>query len=143
MIDDTANERIAFAETAFFRKTYREALDMVHEACGYIEGPIKHERAGLDLYHSLVVTCEATRLTTRLTQLMAWMFVQRAVERGEMDLETAKGEAHRLGPRPVCLDRCFGAGEALPPRLADLMHRSERLYLRVARLDDMLSGTAA
>ncbi len=143
MIDATPNERVAFAGTAFFRKTYHEALDLVHEACGYIEGPIKRERAGLDFYDSLVVTCATTRLTARLTQLMAWMFVQRAVERGEMGFETANEEMHRLGPRPVCLEQGVDAAEVLPPMLADLMRRSEQLYRRVARLDDMLSGAAA
>ena len=143
MHDSTTDASVDFAGTAFFEKTYREALSLVEEACDYLEGPVKQERTGLDVNQSLHLTGATMRLTARLTQLMAWMYVQRAVHVGEIDRLAAITSEHRLGPRRICLDDKVGPTETLPPRLQDLMQRSERLYRRVARLDDMLAGDAA
>ncbi len=114
---------------------------MVHEACSYIDGPGRRACNDMEETDSLYYTAETLRLTTRLTQLMAWMFVQRAVQNGEMRPEEAAEERHRLGARQTCLSSSEPPEGVLPASLEDLLERSERLYRRVARLDDLLAGS--
>ena len=63
-------------ETAFYNRTYDEALEMTVEARGYVADVLIADRRYFD--------CEALRLTTRLSQMMAWLMVQRAVHAVEI-----------------------------------------------------------
>jgi len=61
-----------------------------------------------------------------------------------MKLEDAQSDRYRLGSKEIC----FGGGPAsdienLPPTLQELLERSDNLYRRIARLDDVLFGNAA
>ena len=139
MIGDPYDTRANFASSAFFAKTYGETLELAEQARAYVAGPVKVERTRLDGDANMHATTESFRLSARIIQMMAWMFVQRAVEQGEMSADQAASDAYRLGPREACLCLDQRAIDRLPPTLKDLMTRSERLYLRVARLDDMLA----
>ena len=139
MIDPPSDPRACFAASAFFAKTYGEAIDLAEQARAYMAGPVRAERNRLDAEITMRATAEAFRLSTRITQMMAWMFAQRAVERGEMSADEAGSEAYRLGAREICLKHDQSTIDQLPPTLKDLMSRSARLYHRVARLDDMLA----
>jgi regulator of CtrA degradation len=78
------------------------------------------------------------RLTARLTQIMAWLLLQRAINDGEVERASAAAEENRLGARSACLVHDEAALAILPPALQSLLERSHRLYVRVARLDDMI-----
>lgn len=131
------------ASVSFFDRTFDEALDLLVEARNYIaarERANKRERQPL---LQLVVSCETMRLTARLTQVMAWLLVQKAVHAGEMTAEEAARPEHRLGGQEVCTSRESWGDLALPAPLEDLLDRSYNLYARVARLDEMASARAA
>ena len=50
------------------------------------------------------------------------------------------GERYRLGSKEICLGGRGEAVEILPETLRDLLVRSDNLYRRIARLDDVLFG---
>jgi regulator of CtrA degradation len=81
------------------------------------------------------------RLTARVTRMMAWLLDQRAVHAGEIDAAEAVRRAEPLAG----VDICTAEDDALHlgPALAALMMRSQRLYVRVARLDDMARRNSA
>ena len=81
---------------------------------------------------------ESSRLTTQLTQVMAWLMAQRAVHSGEMTLEEARSEAHRLSATERCLADEGARNAELPDGLRSLLRRSSRLFRRVAQLDSMM-----
>jgi regulator of CtrA degradation len=83
------------------------------------------------------------RLTARLTQIMAWLLIQKAVHAGELDRSEAARPNLRLGARTLCTTHDELALATLPAALQGLMERSYRLYVRVARLDDMVARDAA
>ncbi len=139
MNDEPFDSRANFAASAFFAKTYGEALVLAEQARDYMAGPVQAERNRLGAEATMRATAESFRLSARITQMMAWMFVQCAVERGEMTADQARSDAYRLGAREICLTRDQQSINRLPPTLKDLMTRSEQLYHRVARLDDMLA----
>jgi regulator of CtrA degradation len=64
--------------------------------------------------------------------------VQRAVHEGDMEAEQAAGERYRLGSKEICLGGRDDANELLPTTLRDLLQRSDNLYRRIARLDEIL-----
>ncbi|MDA8232303.1 MAG: DUF1465 family protein [Magnetospirillum sp.] len=134
---------------AFFAKMYDETLALLVEARNYVAyGELKAQRepkarqrdgAGGGLHAS----CEALRVTARLTQVMAWLMIHRAAGEGEIAPEEALADHNRLSGGDVCLDGRSTADETLPAGLRSLLDRSHRLYLRVGRLEaQMLDGVS-
>jgi regulator of CtrA degradation len=85
---------------------------------------------------------ESMRVTTRLMQAASWLLVQRAVHEGDMPAEDATNERYRLGSKDICLGASNDGVEFLPGKLRDLLHRSDNLYRRIERLDDVLFAAA-
>lgn len=125
---------------AYFRRTYDEALNLMVEARNYMAYVERRERERADAVAGLRMSCEAMRVTSRLTQVMAWLMMQRAVHEGELAADEALAEVNRLSGGEVCLDDSFSADQSLPNGLRSLLDRSFRLYQRVARLEEQMVG---
>jgi regulator of CtrA degradation len=123
--------------TAFFGKTYSEAMSLLVEARNYLAYREPVDRARLLPVERLRLCRETMRLTARLTQIMAWLMAQRAVHAGEISQETALGDHDALAAVDVCMDGAEAEAEDMPRPLLDLLDRSRRLYVRVARLDEL------
>jgi regulator of CtrA degradation len=125
--------------TAFFNKTYDETLGLLTEMRDYVAHVEARDRAGLTPLDSARLCCASLRVTARLTQIMAWLLSQKAVHAGEM----SNGDViERNGPLAE-IDVCMKHEDereiaALPNNFRDLLDRSHRLYIRVARLDGMV-----
>lgn len=128
---------------AFLDTTYTEAVTLAREARDYLGYQEAAESARLDPTSRLVVSCEAMRLTARLSQVIAWLLVQKAVHAGEIGRAEARGATYRLGGQSVCRETEPVADAPLPERLVMLLERSYRLYERVERLDRMLDAEVA
>jgi regulator of CtrA degradation len=130
----------SFTGSALFRRTFDEGMSLVEETARYLDGPGREEQRHLPRKTAMLYAGESMRVTTRLMQAASWLLVQRAVHEGDMDAEDASNERYRLGSKEIC----FGAGaegvESLPVMLQDLLERSENLYRRIARLDEVLFG---
>ena len=124
-------------ETAFFNKTYDETLGLTHEARAFVALLDTARLTDAPLATRLIYARESMRLTARLTQVMAWLLYQKAVHAGEIDRAEVAEPDKRLGGRAVCSEHDEAALAMLPPQLRSLMERSHRLYLRVARLDEL------
>jgi len=129
--------------TRFFGKTYDETMVLLVDSRNYLANAQPAEARGLKPIERLRLNCEAMRLTTRLTQIMAWLLAQRAVHEGEISRERAAGEEFRLTAEDVCLAETDSAVSGVPPRLIELLDQSRRLYVRVARLDELARRAAA
>jgi len=126
------------AQTVIFRRTYDETLDLIVEARNYM---VHMRPAALPNYtavRDLRTSCEALRVTSRLTQVMAWLMLQRAVSDGEISASEACEERNRLSGHTVCLDATASDDEEIPPGLQSLLSRSLRLYERISRLEEMV-----
>ena len=71
-------------ETAYYNRTYDEALEMTVEARDYVADILIADRDSAEFGERCYLDCEALRLTTRLSQIMAWLMVRRAVHAGEI-----------------------------------------------------------
>ena len=120
---------------AFFSRNYDETMDMMVEARNYMSHVERRERLRAGPEIGLRMSCEALRVTTRLTQVMAWLLLQRAVHQGEIPGDEAMAEPNRLSGTDVCLDESFAEDLDLPKGLRSLLGRSLQLYLRISRLE--------
>ena len=123
--------------TEFFGRTYGEAMSLLVEARDYLTHREPIERQTVLPPVRLRMSCETMRLTARLTKIMGWLLAQRAVYEGELTQEAALDGQCALAEVEICM-----AGEAaetpeLPQRLSNLLDRSRRLFIRVARLDEL------
>jgi regulator of CtrA degradation len=129
-----------FAASALFERTFDEGMALVEETARYLDGRGRDESRQLQRQAALVYAGESMRVTTRLMQAASWLLIQRAVQEGDMTAEDAAQDRYRLGGREICLGkREEGIGD-MPAKLIDLLERSESLYKRIARLDDVLFG---
>ena len=123
---------------ALIMRTYDEAMALTREVRDYIAGQAPADKAALDHDTQLVASCEEMRVTARMTQVMAWLMLQRAVNDGEIAREDAAQPDNRLGWQETCLADPAVDPAYLPARLNDLLARSRSLYERIQRLDMML-----
>lgn len=88
----------------------------------------------------IALSCESLRLTTRLMHIIAWLLLQRAIIAGEVPENVARESANRLGPSPPSDTHLLGD---LPQEAQRLVENSQRLHVRVARMDGALDGPAS
>jgi regulator of CtrA degradation len=129
-----------FVASALFDRTFDEGMALVEETARYLDGRGREEARALPRKASMLYAGESMRVTTRLMQAASWLLVQRAVRDGDMEAEQALGERYRLGSKEICLGACAESADMLPVALRDLLGRSDSLYRRIARLDDVLFG---
>ena len=133
----------SFTGSALFQRTFDEGMSLVEETARYLDGPGREEQRHLPRKIAMLYAGESMRVTTRLMQAASWLLVQRAVHEGDMAVEDASSERYRLGSKEIC----FGGGpegvDTLPQTLQTLLSRSDNLYRRIARLDDVLFGQGA
>ena len=143
--DDNLHELTlqSFTGSALFQRTFDEGMSLVEETARYLDGPGREEQRTLPRKAAMLYAGESMRVTTRLMQAASWLLVQRAVHDGDMDAEDASSDRYRLGSKEICFGGSAEGVELLPKMLQDLLSRSDNLYRRIARLDDVLFGNAA
>ena len=132
----------SFTGSVLFEKTFDEGMALVEETARYLDGNGRTESRDLPRKAAMLYAGESMRVTTRLMQAASWLLVQRAVHDGDMEADAAASDRYRLGSKELCLGKSADGVESLPPMLRDLLERSDNLYRRIARLDDVLFGQA-
>jgi len=83
---------------------------------------------------------EMTRITMRLTSVMAWIMVRRAIHAGRID-EAKASTDYRLEAVDVCREHKPEVLSQMPGYMNHLSEKSLALFERVHRLDDLAYGT--
>ena len=125
-----------FARSELFDRTFHEGMTLVEETAAYLDGAGRQDSKLLSRNAALAYASESMRLTTRLMQVASWLLVQRAVREGDMAPEAAFDASYRLAAETA--DDRAEAFASLPPPLAELVGRSERLFERVRHLDSRM-----
>jgi regulator of CtrA degradation len=132
-----------FTGSALFQRTFDEGMSLVEETARYLDGRGREESRDLPRKAAVLYAGESMRVTTRLMQAASWLLIQRAVHDGEMDIEDASSDRYRLGSKEICYGGRAEETDILPKTLQELLTRSDNLYRRIARLDDVLFGDGA
>lgn len=130
----------AYAQSEQFKKVFNEGMALVEAAAAYLDGEGRREARRLNSSAALVYATESMLLTTRLMQLASWLLIRRAVNEGELTLDEAEEEHHKVKLRPVAGSVRSPAFEELPQRLKELIDHSLRLHRRIVRLDALINA---
>ncbi len=133
-------ETVSDGAPVFLGRTYAEAFRLVLETRHYFADRGDNDVRGLQVPGALAYSVESMRLTTRLAHIMAWLLAVRVHHEGELSAKDLAMPEWRLAGHNVCLDGAIAPDDELPDALADLLRRSENLFRRVDRLDQMMSG---
>lgn len=113
------------------KRLFDDTLTLLEEARDCL---LRYQISSLSTRAAAQFAIEGTRLTARLTEMMAWLMGRRAVASGEISYETGR-DRYRLELQSVCgVDQAV----ALEPELStlrELLNRSLRLYRRIEALD--------
>lgn len=126
------------SHTFFFNGPYDETMSLLIEARNYIAYHDVAEHRKLSPQVRLQISYESMRVTSRLTQVMAWLLAQKAVHAGEITREQAVNGDFSLSGGEICSDPSGPENEDLPAGLRSLLERSHSIYMRVDRLDAMV-----
>jgi len=114
---------------------YVDAMVLADEARSYFERDDDADVMALSAAARIDMSCESLRVTTRLMHAIAWLLNQKAYFAGEISLQQLRGNGRALGKsNPSDPDII----KSLPPCAQILVHASEKLYARLARLEDSL-----
>ena len=133
----------ALQTVTYFDSTFEEALALTREARDYLSYQEKADLSELSPVGRMAASCESMRMTARMTQVVAWLLVQKAVHAGDLTREEATQPKYRLAGQEICDNVEPLAVEPLPDRLAALLARSHQMYRRIARLDAMFDSHQA
>jgi regulator of CtrA degradation len=113
---------------------YDETLDLLAQAHDYFYRQGEKDQAHMSARQRTMYASEMSRITLRLSSIMAWLMVRKAVFIGKLTAEEAQ-EKHRLDCRDASMNQNIEAESQLPDTMTDLLDKSFELYQRVARLD--------
>lgn len=83
------------------------------------------------------VSCEAMRVTVRITQIIGWLMLQNAILDGEITREEVRADSPHILHGKSCLDTASETDLFLPYRLRELLKQSRELYIRTMKLEEM------
>lgn len=120
----------------FFMPTvFNETLNLLKDARDYFQTYGEDDQVKFDENMRTIYSSEMSRITLRLSTIMAWTMAQRAVLTGKISQEDASRH-HALSYQDVCRVDSRVLHGMLPSYVCYLLDKSFELYERVARLDD-------
>lgn len=125
----------------FLPGVFNETLGLLFDAHHYFQSRGSEDQASIEPALRLHYSHEMTRVTIRLTSVMAWLMVRRAVYAGRIEEEKAS-DSYRLDGVDHCLENYTEILANMPYYLRHLSERSLDVYTRIHRLDAMAYGEA-
>jgi len=80
------------AVNPFVERAYQDTYDLLVAVRDYISGPMQEEAEALQKDENLQLTYALSRITRQLTDVMAWLMLQKAVGAGELSPEEADAQ---------------------------------------------------
>lgn len=120
---------------SFIETRLKGAHTLLHNTHEYVkwQAPLDVEEMDSEVVYK--ISAEALRVTVRLTQIIAWLMLQKAVLEGELTQKEFLSEEFHVLRGKQCRSRGAELDKDIPPRLRELLKESRELYIRVLRLD--------
>lgn len=126
----------------FLPSIFNETLALLFDAHHYFQSRGAIDQSAIELPTRTDYASEMTRITLRLTSIMAWLMVRRAIYAGRLEDDTATAQ-YRLEAVDACRQHRPETLAMLPYYVNHLSERTHQLYERVFRLDTMVYGQRA
>ena len=128
------NDKLVFLPSVF-----NETMDLLMNTHDYFEAHGIADQTQLSERDKSMYCCEMSRITMRLSCIMAWIMVRKAVHNGKISDDEAK-QKYQLDCKELCLHQNIQAESALPPYVNLLLDRTFELYMRVSRLEENMAN---
>ena len=125
----------ASTQVLFMPKVFNETLNLLVDAREYFQTHGGDDQTRIDEELKMLYSSEMSRITLRLSSIMAWIMVQRAVLSGNISHSDAV-KYYSLGYSDVCMVDNRMLHGILPSYVCHLLDRTLELYERVGRLDE-------
>ncbi|MBX9621050.1 MAG: DUF1465 family protein [Alphaproteobacteria bacterium] len=112
-----------------------EAHRLLRATHDYIKWQAPKDMNTMDPHITFILSSEAMRVTVRLTQIIAWLMLQKAILEGELTSEESLSESCRVIQGEECLNQSSEEDKEIPPRLRELLKESRIFYFSILRLD--------
>ena len=119
----------------FMPGVFNETMQLLNDAHEYFYLFGDDDQSRIDVELRALYTCEMSRITLRLSSIMSWIMVQRAVFSGKINAEDAASR-YGLDFQHICLVDNRMLHGVLPSYVCYMLDRTLELYERVLRLDD-------
>lgn len=123
----------------FLPGVFNETLSLLFDAHHYFQSRGAEDQASIAPDLRMLYSNEMTRVTMRLTAVMAWLMVRRAIYAGRIEEQKAS-DKYRLDGADICLNHAPEILAEMPYYLNYLSERSLGLYERIHRLDGLAYG---
>ncbi|MFW0776795.1 MAG: DUF1465 family protein [Rickettsiales bacterium] len=121
----------------FMPGVFNETMQLLNDAHDYFHQYGQSDQARIEGELRPLYSCEMSRITLRLSSIMAWLLVQRAVFAGQLDAQDAANK-YSLDFQEICrVDNQVLHG-VLPSYVCFLLDSTYELYERVFRLDEQI-----
>jgi hypothetical protein len=127
------------SQLLFLPGVFNETLSLLFDAHHYFQSRGSEDQATISEDLRVAYANEMTRVTMRLTSVMAWLMVRRAIYAGRIEEDKA-ADCYRLDGAEICLNHLPEVLSNMPYYLGYLSERSHEVYTRVHRLDAMAYG---
>lgn len=121
----------------FLPSLFHEAMDIIFDSYEYFQVQDEQDDGQMPPYMRSLMSSEMSRITMRLTSVMAWLMARKAVCTGQISNEQACIE-YRIDGAELCLEHRTELETLLPEHMSELLKKSHALYARVWRLDSQL-----
>lgn len=130
--------------SVLYDNTYTETLHLLTKSEAFLKNYSNKRAQNPDQIRDLRVNCEMTRVTARLTQVMAWLLAQKAYIAGEINLIEACSEKYLIKRDSFCLANSINGQEAeYPLPIRELLIDSLGLYKRILSLSKQMNQTTS
>jgi len=121
----------------FMPGVFNETMKLLTEAHEYFHLFGKDDQERIEEHLKSLYSCEMSRITLRLSSVMAWLMIQRAVFAGKIPEEDAAAR-YGLDFQDICMVDNRALHGVLPSYVCLLLDRTRELYERVLRLDERI-----
>jgi len=123
----------------FMPRVFDETMKLLTEAHEYFHLFGQDDQSRIENNLRTLYSCEMSRITLRLSSIMAWIMIQRAVFSGKLESHDAASR-YSLDFQEICrVDNRVLHG-VLPSYVCLLLDRTLELYERVLRLDEQIKN---
>lgn len=123
------------ASIVFMPRVFDETMKLLTEAHEYFGQFGEEDQTRIAPNLKTLYSCEMSRITLRLSSIMAWLMAQRAVLAGKIPAAEA-AIRYGLDFKDICMVDNRMLHGVLPSYVCLLLDRTLELYERVNRLDD-------
>lgn len=122
--------------THFIDIIIKSANELLEKTHGYVKWQAPLDMEYMSINDRAKVSHEVMRVAVRLSKIMGWLMLQKAILEGEILRGDLLPDKFLILQGKTCLENASETDPCLPRSLRELLKESRELYLRTMRLEE-------